>query len=253
VEHNAVRDGAPGHPAGFRDEWVREEAHLVLRRAVVHQLGTAASDAWAGVRRAAAADECRLELPDADAGKLAGRAPDALALDAGERRLRLSGPSDAEPAAAPYKRAADQSGARSCGALAVAALRPRAVTAVSAESRPEVLGAEQQPKEPAEPSLPWSSAEQRLQEQRLAAARPPRASQLEAQEASGVVAPVPEDAVAEQSIWVAAGAGPRALPLSAVRQAQPEPTPPEPLASSQLLAAVPRDVAAEPRAPLVAC
>lgn len=85
AERNAVRDGAPGHLDGYRDERGLEAEVLAQLQSDAVPLGLSASDASDGAHRDEAADAAHLYpggLEGADAERSADPAQVGPALDA---------------------------------------------------------------------------------------------------------------------------------------------------------------------------
>src|SRR6185312_6586542 len=86
-EHIADQDAAKDHPDGCRDVWGQEAVIPGQRRWGVCRSATASWDAWDAVRPDALAFR-QWAGRDADAGKLAGRAPDVRELDGPHQDLQ---------------------------------------------------------------------------------------------------------------------------------------------------------------------
>ena len=130
AERSAVPAGARAHPDGCQDEPVPEAGGLDLHQSDAHPSRPSASDASDGAHPGVAADAALHPFPavlaDADAGKLAGREPDARAQDAFPLALRHARLAQVVPdaAVALYKQAWDRSAAQSCAAQAAGLLQP---------------------------------------------------------------------------------------------------------------------------------
>jgi hypothetical protein len=153
VERSAGRAGALERQGGYRDEPVPEAEARGPLQWDERPSALAASDAWDGAHRDAAADAAH-PLPllrDADAGKSAARALADPARGARSPPQALARWVDADVAGEPYRPDAAQSGARSYAARAWAALPPLAVGRLHVE---QVAPAVPEPGLP----MPWQQA-----------------------------------------------------------------------------------------------